>query len=246
MKNTLKLVLVAAVVAVFGVYGCQKKPIADFKSSKTSAKIGEKISFENTSIDGHSYDWNFGDGKKSTDKNPSHSYAAKGTYTVTLAVSSQNGKRTDKKSNIITICPKGYTGDGCKTQVTPKKILISKILIEDFEPENSSGVPYDIGGKPDIFVKITKGSKIIYEQPDYIEDADDADTYTVIPSSNVILDSPLSEYTIALYDYDNIAVKELMGGVIFTPYSSTNKFPKVIDLDADVDVAFQITVSYVW
>lgn len=38
-----------------------------------------------------SYVWNFGDGNTSTNINPTHTYAGPGTYTVTLAVASNNG-----------------------------------------------------------------------------------------------------------------------------------------------------------
>lgn len=38
----------------------------------------------NTSTDADSYLWDFGDGTTSTLKNPSHNYAANGTYTITL------------------------------------------------------------------------------------------------------------------------------------------------------------------
>jgi gliding motility-associated-like protein len=41
-----------------------------------------------------SWEWDFGDGGTSTVQNPSHVYAASGTYTVTLAVTTANGCRS--------------------------------------------------------------------------------------------------------------------------------------------------------
>ncbi|MBK9052153.1 MAG: PKD domain-containing protein [Chloroflexi bacterium] len=40
------------------------------------------------------YDWDFGDGSSSTDENPTHQYAAAGTYTVTLTVTNPAGNDT--------------------------------------------------------------------------------------------------------------------------------------------------------
>jgi PKD repeat protein len=43
------------------------------------------------------YEWDFGDGEKSTEQNPSHTYAKVGEYTATLTVVDQkNNKGTDE------------------------------------------------------------------------------------------------------------------------------------------------------
>ena len=43
------------------------------------------------------YEWDFGDGQKSTEQNPSHTYAKVGEYTATLTVVDQKGnKGTDE------------------------------------------------------------------------------------------------------------------------------------------------------
>jgi len=47
--------------------------------------------FDNTSSNGISYLWDFGDGNTSTDENPTHEYAANGTYIVTLTVANACG-----------------------------------------------------------------------------------------------------------------------------------------------------------
>ncbi len=49
-----------------------------------------------------SYSWDFGDGKSSTARNPSHTYASTGTYTVTLTVANAFGV-TDSTSQFVTL-----------------------------------------------------------------------------------------------------------------------------------------------
>ncbi|MGC4037489.1 MAG: PKD domain-containing protein [Chitinophagaceae bacterium] len=47
-----------------------------------------------------SYEWDFGDGTKSTDKAPAHIYAQKGIYTITLTVTSSEGCVDTRKTDV--------------------------------------------------------------------------------------------------------------------------------------------------
>jgi PKD repeat protein len=49
-----------------------------------------------------SYSWDFGDSVTSTEQNPTHSYAAPGTYSVTLTVTGPGGSDSQTKANYIT------------------------------------------------------------------------------------------------------------------------------------------------
>ena len=64
-----------------------------FTSTSTTNPSGQQIS---------SYQWNFGDGQTSNQQNPSHQYAAAGTYTVTLNVST-GGHCTSTKTQTVTV-----------------------------------------------------------------------------------------------------------------------------------------------
>lgn len=72
------------------------KPVA----SSTFTKSGLTVTFNNTSTnDPTSFSWNFGDGTTvSTEKNPVHTYAAAGTYTVVLTATNSNGSSTQSQS----------------------------------------------------------------------------------------------------------------------------------------------------
>ncbi|MEO6760092.1 MAG: PKD domain-containing protein, partial [Saprospiraceae bacterium] len=60
----------------------------------TSQATGLSVAFNNTSANGTSYEWKFGDGQSSTVLNPTHVYSAPGTYTVELTVSNSCGAAT--------------------------------------------------------------------------------------------------------------------------------------------------------
>lgn len=53
----------------------------------TYSAEGNKITFVNASVNATSYQWTFGDGNSSSEKDPSHTYAAPGKYSVKLKAS---------------------------------------------------------------------------------------------------------------------------------------------------------------
>jgi PKD repeat protein len=63
------------------------------------------VSFTDQSIGATSWSWDFGDTGTSTLRNPSHLYAAAGTYTVTLTVTNSYGSDTEIKTDYITVTP---------------------------------------------------------------------------------------------------------------------------------------------
>lgn len=71
-------------------------PKASFTASNVSICPGGSVNFTNTSTNfPTSYTWNFGDGSPtSSATNPSHTFAAQGTYNVTLTATNQWGATT--------------------------------------------------------------------------------------------------------------------------------------------------------
>ncbi|OFX80546.1 MAG: hypothetical protein A2X12_08430 [Bacteroidetes bacterium GWE2_29_8] len=59
-------------------------PNADFTYSIDKANAPLTVIFNNTSTNANSYEWDFGDGKSSTDKNPTNTYSNEGKYTIKL------------------------------------------------------------------------------------------------------------------------------------------------------------------
>ncbi|MFN0176386.1 MAG: PKD domain-containing protein [Saprospiraceae bacterium] len=76
-------------------------PTANFSSSVNLLTAN----FTNTSSNSTSYSWDFGDGSSSTDPNPTHDYAADGTYTVVLTATNDCGTSTFSQNVLITTEP---------------------------------------------------------------------------------------------------------------------------------------------
>ncbi|MFQ5446514.1 MAG: PKD domain-containing protein, partial [Saprospiraceae bacterium] len=64
-----------------------------------------EATFTNTTLNGTSYEWDFGDGGTSTEENPVHTYAGDGTYTVTLTATNDCGSATFTEDVVITSMP---------------------------------------------------------------------------------------------------------------------------------------------
>jgi gliding motility-associated-like protein len=74
---------------------------------RTSCSAPFTVNFTNQTVGtGLSYQWNFGDGNSSTTQNPSHTYTATGSYTVTLVVTNASGcKDSLVRNNFVSIVP---------------------------------------------------------------------------------------------------------------------------------------------
>ena len=79
------------------------EPVAKFavSVSKYQAKFANSSTDEDN--DPLSYSWNFGDGSTSTEKNPVHTYASNGTYTVVLTVSDGKASSPSSTSGLVLI-----------------------------------------------------------------------------------------------------------------------------------------------
>ena len=78
-------------------------PIADFTYGVDTATKTITFADNSTDLDNDilTYSWDFGDNLTSNEKNPVHSYATNGSYTVILTVN--DGKATDTKNKTIKI-----------------------------------------------------------------------------------------------------------------------------------------------
>ncbi|MFZ5906076.1 MAG: PKD domain-containing protein [Nitrospirota bacterium] len=88
----------------FTVTGTNPPPVANFSGSPTSGTAPLTVNFTDTSTGGPtSWSWNFGDGGTSVLQNPSHTYNAAGTYTVSLTATNAYGSDSETKTGYITV-----------------------------------------------------------------------------------------------------------------------------------------------
>ncbi len=84
------------------------QPEANFSASPRSGNTGVVVSFSDasTTVSGEpiqSRQWNFGDGGRSVEPNPTHTYLIPGDFTVSLTVTSSGGSHTRTRTGYIRI-----------------------------------------------------------------------------------------------------------------------------------------------
>ncbi len=89
-------------------------PQADFNATVNN---GNEVTFENQSLYGSTYLWDFGDGNSSNEENPVHTYQAEGTFTVILTVTNACGTHLHTEEVTVVLPPEaGFSADhttGC-------------------------------------------------------------------------------------------------------------------------------------
>ena len=97
-----KSILAIITIATLTTTSCMKKPMACIDAPSNGIK-GQSITFTSCSMDAHHTEWDFGDGTTATETSPTHIYNTAGTYTVKLKGLSKNMKKTDEKTQTITL-----------------------------------------------------------------------------------------------------------------------------------------------
>lgn len=119
------------------------------------ATTGLSVSLTDTSTDPDgtlaSWLWDFGDGGTSSDRHPTHLFAAAGTYGVSLTVTDDDGG-TDIAFHAIVVQPGPGGTFGEFTEVTPLDPLFVTPQDEDFWVSSAAPADYDGDGDVDIAV----------------------------------------------------------------------------------------------
>ncbi len=86
-------------------------PVAAFSGTPTSGNAPLAVNFTDGSSNAPTgWSWTFGDGGTSAAQNPSHSYTAAGTYTVSLTASNAYGSDGETKTSYVTVTTGGGGG----------------------------------------------------------------------------------------------------------------------------------------
>lgn len=119
----------AGLYSIMRSYIVNKPPRASFSYSPDRPLVGEEVTFEDRSVDPEGFlaawNWSFGDGTWSSERNPTHVFRKEGRYTVTLTVSDEMGLRSShtrevevyRRANISVRGPGGWIGMGDKVTI---------------------------------------------------------------------------------------------------------------------------------
>jgi formylglycine-generating enzyme required for sulfatase activity len=130
-----------------------KAPLVSyFKIESETVKTGVLIEINNLSNNASSFNWNFGDGTNSTDRNPTHYYTDPGNYTITLTATNTLGATNEYVQDIdVTLNATGVTP---LTLLTPQNGAIgianndanqlSWSLVEWQDSANTTPISYDL------------------------------------------------------------------------------------------------------
>lgn len=80
-------------------------PTVDFTVSNDTACASSSITFTDLSNPADRWEWDFGDGSRSTAQNPVHTYTDTGSFTVTLTAYNNGCARSVTKTQFITVRP---------------------------------------------------------------------------------------------------------------------------------------------
>jgi PGF-pre-PGF domain-containing protein len=81
-------------------------PVANFTTNVTSGNAPLAVLFTDNSQNATGWNWNFGDGTNSTERNTTHTYSSVGNYSVNLTVSNANGTNS-KTATIVVLQEQG-------------------------------------------------------------------------------------------------------------------------------------------
>jgi PKD repeat protein len=145
--------------------GTVTAPSASFSANPTSGTAPLAVQFADGSTGPPTaWSWDFGDGGTSTAKNPSHTFAAAGTYLVTLTASNAAGSST--ATGTITVAaaaeppPAGgiavvgsratgtATANSAVTLTSPMGVLANDVLLAAFTADNGPAVTPPAGWTP--------------------------------------------------------------------------------------------------
>ncbi|WP_276367592.1 S8 family serine peptidase [Chryseolinea sp. H1M3-3] len=129
------------VVVRDGTLECESLPIEVIFNPKPTPEFsyateaGNEIVLTNQSTNAASWQWDFGDGTKSVEENPSHQYSLIGNYTITLTATSEQGceATTSRSVGIITGIEPTLENNFLlyPNPVYDDKLFISRVIISE-------------------------------------------------------------------------------------------------------------------
>lgn len=225
---------------VFISLSCEQEinPVANFSFTENGNFAPSSVSFSNSSSNGSSYLWEFGDGQTSTQQNPNHLYTSGGLFNVTLKVKNSVGIENilNKTVNI---------------KDTPTKLKINSIVLTAYPIATASGGGWDLSSGPDIFTSISDSTRTLSLIAGRKEDMLTNNLPYTFSSGFPIMFSDFDfKNTIEFYDYDPIGSDEWMGGYYFSIRNhmpiNGSLYPNTVSFQSESsDLKFTINIEWI-
>lgn len=127
------LVIPAGVLVAFLFFADGEKgaPVAEFSMENNGCQAPCTVQFNNLSQNADSFQWTFGDGGSSTEKNPVYKFQREGTYSVALIAS--KGKKSKTVTNTVTVVPRPMITPPIRVTVVPTQNTFSRPALQSPE-----------------------------------------------------------------------------------------------------------------
>lgn len=99
-----KLFYLTLILPLF-IISCEKSPVARFSTDTNEPAVGQEILFHNESDNAVDYEWDFGDGYISNERDPYHTFNSTGTFDVVLTATSKNGNDDQASLTLTVVIP---------------------------------------------------------------------------------------------------------------------------------------------
>jgi len=236
MKRTFLFASIIAMVAVLAV-SCKDKNAGEAPKARFSYEAsGLTVKFTNMTKDATGFTWEFGDGQKSTEENPEHTYADYGTYTVKLTAKNAAGENFIEDNVVLAKQAVEIKVDGNFEDWG--KVPANLLAASSVDDDDANGL---------FAIKFCSDASFIYFYAEY-------DAEMEVDILNMLIDmddNPETGY--AAYFWSNAGTEVLLQGSISEGYENCPiyKFAEGVPQDAwdgnwiDTEAANAITVSEV-
>jgi len=103
--KTMKRIIYMFLVLPLILFSCETIPRAQFSTDTIKPEVGQDVYFENESQNAVEYNWDFGDGYVSNERDPVHTYTGTGAFDVVLTAISKKGLEDKSTITIQVMIP---------------------------------------------------------------------------------------------------------------------------------------------
>jgi PKD repeat protein len=120
-------------------------PTANFFTDPGVVEVGLPVMFENQTINAATYLWEFGNGESSTEISPTTTYTERGTYTVKLTATTDDGEQSVTFEDNVEVLERYFTGYYINLFPENKGVDADGAIINwDIDPVDPDGVFADL------------------------------------------------------------------------------------------------------